>query len=131
MSDMTIHASGAFEVKLVPQTDNDTTPGRFLLDKRFHGDLQGTSHGQMLTAGDLAKGAAGYVAMEQITGNLHGRTGSFALQHSGAMDNGALHLNITVVPGSGVGELMGIAGSMSIKIEGGKHFYEFEFTLPT
>jgi hypothetical protein len=131
---MATHASGTFDVKLVPQPAEDkagdATLGRFSLDKQFHGDLEGTSKGQMLAAGDAAKGSAGYVAMEKVSGTLHGRSGSFVLQHSGTMNRGDLQLSVTVVPGSGTGQLTGIAGKMDIKIADGKHFYDFEYSLP-
>lgn len=129
---VTAHATGTFDVKVTPQPpdDKDAVPGRLLLEKQFHGDLAGSSKGQMLTAGDSTKGSAGYVAIEQVTGTLAGRSGSFALQHSGTMTHGALELSIKVVPGSGTGQLAGLAGAMTIKIEDGKHFYDFEYTLP-
>jgi hypothetical protein len=56
--------------------------------------------------------------------------GSFVLQHTGTMTRGAPELGITVVPDSGTGELVGLAGKMTIKIVEGKHFYEFDYTLP-
>jgi hypothetical protein len=129
---VTTHASGTFEVKLNPQADDkvgDPTVGKMSLDKQFHGDLEATSKGQMLTAGTDIKGSAGYVAIERVTGILHGHSGTFALQHSGTMTRGALQLAITVVPDSGTGELVGLAGKMTINIVDGKHFYDFEYTL--
>src|SRR5438270_6616392 len=125
------HASGTFDVKLAPQDDKveGTALGRFTIDKQFHGDLEGASKGQMLGANTSVKGSAGYVAMEQVSGTLHGRSGTFVLQHSGTMTRGALQLSVTVVPDSGTGQLTGLTGKMDIKIEGGKHFYEFEYML--
>jgi hypothetical protein len=70
------------------------------------------------------------VAVEKVTGTLGGRRGSFALQHSGTMDQGGQSLTITVVPGSSSGELTGLEGSMSIEIEDGQHSYRFEYSLP-
>jgi hypothetical protein len=131
---MTHHAEGTFEVKNSPLPADDAiqgTPiGRFGLDKQFHGDLEGTSKGEMMGAGDPGKGTAGYVAMEFVTGTLGGRSGSFALQHSGTMEGGKFNLNVVVVPGSGTGALAGIAGTMNIVIAGGKHSYLFDYTLP-
>jgi hypothetical protein len=101
-----------------------------VIDKQFHGDLEGTSKGQMISAMGSVKGSAGYVAMERVTGKLKGRTGSFVLQHNGTMTRGAPQLSVTVVPDSGTDQLTGIAGMLTIKIEGGKHSYEFEYTLP-
>jgi len=131
---MTRHAEGTFDVKMSPPGTDDATAGtaisRFGIDKQFHGDLEGNSKGLMLSAGDPAKGNAGYVAMEQVTGTLAGHTGSFVLQHMGIMENGAYKLTVIVVPGSGTGQLAGIMGTMNIIIASGKHSYTLEYTLP-
>jgi hypothetical protein len=127
------HASGTFEVKLVPQTDDkngDTALGRMTIDKQFHGDLEGTSKGQMLTGMTDVKGSAGYVAIEKVSGTLKGHTGTFILQHTGTMNRGVPQLTITVVPDSGTGQLAGLAGNFKVIIADGKHSYEFEYTLP-
>jgi hypothetical protein len=131
---MNNHAVGTFEVKTTPLPPDDATTGtaigRYFLDKHFHVDLDAASKGEMLGAGDLAKGIAGYVAIEQVTGTLQGHAGSFALQHVGTMENGSYKLSVTVVPGSGAGALAGIAGTMVITIADGKHAYAFDYTLP-
>ena len=102
-----------------------------LLDKKFHGDLEATSRGQMLAAGTGIEGSAGYVAIEKVDGTLHGRHGTFILQHSGTMTRGAPGLTIRVVPDSGTGELEGISGTMSIVIgAGGAHSYDFDYAIP-
>jgi hypothetical protein len=130
---MTTRAKGTFEVKLTPQPQDDksehTTLGRMSIDKQFHGDLEATSKGQMLTAGTAVEGSAGYVAIEQVSGTLHGLSGTFVLQHSGSMTRGAPQLTITVVPDSGTGQLVGVAGKMTIRIDDGKHSYDFDYTL--
>jgi len=127
------HASGTFEVKLVPQTDDknsDAALGRMTIDKQFQGDLEGTSKGQMLTCMTDVKGSAGYVAIEKVSGTLKGRAGTFILQHTGTMNRGVPQLTITVVPDSGTGQLAGITGDFKVIITDGKHSYEFEYTLP-
>ena len=130
---MTIRASGAFEVKLGPLTTYENAEGsplgRLSIDKQFRGDLDATSRGEMLSASGGVKGSAGYVAIERVRGTLHGRSGSFVLQHSGRMARGAPELVITVVPDSGTDELEGLAGTMMISVEPGKHSYEMEYTL--
>ena len=130
-STMTNHAAGTFEVKLTPQDDksDDKTMGRMTSEKQWTGDLEGSSKGQMLTGGDVAKGSAGYVAMEKFIGTVKGRKGSFIFQHSGTMTKGEGKLTITVVPDSGTDQLAGISGTLTIKIESGKHFYDFEYSL--
>jgi len=131
---MTIAAQGTFDVKITPQAADDASPdaaiGRMSIDKQFHGDLEGTSKGQMLAVMTDVKGSAGYVAMERVTGTLQGRNGAFALQHSGLMTRGEPQLSVTVVPDSGTGQLVGLTGRMTINIAEGKHSYVFEYTLP-
>jgi Protein of unknown function (DUF3224) len=125
-------ATGTFDVKLAPQADAavDASLGRMSIDKQFRGDLEGTSKGQMLTAGTAVKDSAGYVAIEKVTGTLSGRNGTFILQHSATMTRGTPHLTIIVVPDSGTDQLVGLTGTMTIIIEGAKHSYEFEYQLP-
>jgi len=125
-----MHATGPFEVKIAPQADANAPWARMVLDKQYHGDLEATATGVMLSAGSPQKGTAGYVAMEKVTGSVRGKTGSFVLQHNGIMNGSSRELTITVTPGSGTGQLEGISGSMSIKIApDGKHTYEFEYAL--
>lgn len=128
---MTTHAKGTFEVKLTPQDDQaiGSPFGRMLIDKQFHGDLEGTSLGQMLAVMTAVQGSAGYVALEKVTGSLHGKQGSFVLQHSSTMNRGVPEQNISVVPDSGTDELVGLAGKLTIHIADGQHFYEFEYAL--
>jgi hypothetical protein len=130
---MTARAIGTFDVELSPQAPEDkaegTTLGRMSIEKQLHGDLEGTSNGQMLTAVTGVEGSAGYVAIERVSGKLRGRSGTFVLQHSATMTRGVPQLTISVVPDSGTGQLVGLTGKMTIKIEGGKHSYDFEYTL--
>ncbi len=130
---MKTHASGTFEVKLGPLPTSDSSEGsplaRMSIDKQLHGDLDATSKGEMLAAGTAVRGSAGYVAIERVTGTLHGRSGSFVLQHHATMTRGAPQLDIIVVPDSGTGELTGLTGTMMITITDGKHSYQFEYAL--
>ena len=130
---MATSATGTFEVRLTPQSPEenvgDPAIGRMAIDKEFHGDLEATSRGQMLATRTDVEGSAGYVAIERVTGTLHGRSGAFALQHSGVMTRGAGDLVITIIPDSGTGDLAGLAGRMTIEIVDGKHRYGLEYTI--
>ena len=127
------HANGSFDVKLQPlgayNQDEGAGLARMSIDKQFHGELDATSKGEMLSAMSAVQGSAGYVAIERVTGTLGGRKGSFVLQHNATMTRGAPYLNIIVVPDSGSGELTGLTGSMKIIIENGRHSYEFDYAL--
>ena len=130
---MPAHATGSFDVKVQPLTADNAdwgAFGRLSIDKVFHGDLEGTSRGQMLAEGDGKGAFGGYVALERVTGTLRGRKGSFVLMHTGTLVDGRPDMGITVVPGSGTGELAGLSGHFRILIEGGKHRYAFEYALP-
>jgi len=126
-------AIGSFEVTMVPESADDvadgTTLGVMMVDKRFYGDLDGSSRGRMLTGMTGVGGSAGYVLIERFRGRLHRRAGSFLLQHSGILDRGTPKQSIEVVPDSGTGELKGLTGRLTIQISEGAHSYEFEYTL--
>jgi hypothetical protein len=130
---MTHRATGMFDVTLTPRANDDSGDGRQMgrmsIDKRYHGDLDATGKGEMLTGMSAVKGSGAYVAIERVSGTLQGRDGSFLIQHGGTMTRGAPNLSITVVPDSGTGQLAGIAGKMGITIAEGKHSYDFEYTL--
>lgn len=126
--------SGTFDVNLSPldayaQGQNDAVLARMSIDKTFHGDLDATSKGEMLSAMTAVQGSAGYVAVEQVVGSLSGKQGSFVLQHFGTMSGGDNRLILEVTPDSGSGELSGLRGKMSIRIEEGQHFYDFDYEL--
>ena len=131
---MTHQAKGTFDVKLEPLAfegqPDDSKLGRMSIDKHISGDLVATTRGQMLSAMTDTKGSAGYVAIERVDGILNGREGSFVLQHTGSMNRGTPSLSVTVVPDSGTGGLVGLAGEFKIIIAEGQHSYEFDYTLP-
>lgn len=128
-----MQATGTFDVKLTPQTAapgiEAARLGRMTIDKQFHGELEAASLGEMLAMRSEVAGSAGYVALERVTGRLHGREGSFVLQHSGSMNRGVSSLTLTVVPDSGSGALTGLSGSMTIAIEHGQHRYSMDYLL--
>jgi uncharacterized protein DUF3224 len=126
-------AAGTFEVTLTPQStdigDDGNSMARLTIEKEFRGDLEGTSKGEMLSAGTQTRGSAAYVGQERVTGTLGGRRGAFVLQHTGVMNRGKPSLTVTVVPDSGSGDLAGISGTMNIIVEPGKHSYEMEYEI--
>jgi hypothetical protein len=128
---MANNASGTFEVKLTPEQDSsgEAVVGRMTIDKQFDGDIEGTSKGLMIMVATAVGGSAGYVALEKVTALIGGRQGTFYLQHNGIMNRGEGTLSVVVVPDSGTDGLTGLTGSMQIKIEDGKHFYDFEYTI--
>jgi hypothetical protein len=127
---MTSKARGPFTVKLVPLEPGAGGIGRLTIDKVFQGDLDATSVGQMMAWQNADKTSGGYVALELVTGALLGRKGTFMLQHSATMNKGAPDLRIIVIPGSGTGELAGLAGSLAIEVaKDGQHSYVLESTF--
>jgi len=126
-------AKGSFEVKLNPLQPYNSVAisklGRMSIDKKFSGDIEGVSKGEMLSSFGDVEGSAGYVAVEEVDCILQGRKGTFVLQHNATMARGAHALSVIVVPDSGTGELKGLTGKMQIKITEGKHFYEFDYSI--
>lgn len=128
-----MQARGEFDVDLKPldpyaKGSEGIKLGRLSIDKTFRGDLVARSQGEMLTVTTGVEGSAGYVAIEQVTGTLQGKRGTFVLQHFGLMSQGQNRLILEVAPDSGTGQLVKLAGTMTIKIENGKHFYEFDYS---
>jgi len=125
-------AHGAFTVDIRPLTPAPAHGlARFSISKQIHGDLEATTQGEMFSGGDPRTGAAGYVAIEIVSGVLAGRTGSFALQHFATLDSSGPNMQVIVVPGSGTGQLAGISGAFIISIENGQHSYQFDYNLPS
>jgi hypothetical protein len=126
-------ANGTFDVKLLPLTaaftGDDAPLARMSIEKQFHGDLEASSRGEMLSSGSPATGSAGYVAIEKVSGTLHGREGTFALQHSATMNRGAPSLTVTIIPDSGTGALAGISGALKIIVENKQHSYTLDYSL--
>ncbi|MBB3870895.1 DUF3224 domain-containing protein [Brevundimonas mediterranea] len=126
------HAAGTFEVKITPVAPEPDAPadthGRMKLAKTFHGDLEGTGVGEML--GIMAGQSGAYVAMERVMGVLNGRQGGFSMVHRGVMNAGSQELLITIVPGSGRGDLTGISGVFHLTIADGEHRYMLDYSLP-
>ncbi len=127
-----MHATGPFDVTITPQDDKSVDGvSRLLIDKHYHGELEGSAKGEMLATGSSQSSGA-YVAIETFHGTLNGRSGSFSLHHTGLMSKAGRSLSINVVPDSGTGQLTGISGQMNITIAAdGKHSYDFEYTLPS
>ena len=125
--------TGEFDVTMTPETLSDTAAqsglGRLSLNKRYHGALDASGQGEMLSVRAAVAGSAGYVALERVEGSLDGRHGSFYLQHSGTMTRGTPTLSVTVVPDTGTAQLHGLTGSLAIRIEGGKHYYDFTYDI--
>ncbi len=126
-------ARGTFETTSTPQAPYDSADGvnigRVSIAKTFAGDIEGSSTVEMIGAMTSVKGSAGYVAIERVNAAVHGKTGSFVLQHSGTMKRGEASLVVSVVPDSGTADLVGLDGTMKIDITDGKHFYIFEYSL--
>ena len=127
---MARHAKGAFDVTITPQeTAADAPVSRMLLYKEFHGDLEAIAHGEMLAGFEPLTSAGVYVAIDRVSGTLHGRGGSFLIAHRGIANAGGQTLDIVIVPGSGTGQLEGITGTVGIDIVEKKHFYTVEYEL--
>ncbi len=128
------NATGTFDIQLTPQPSSGqaSTPvvNRLTINKHFTGDLEASSTGEMLSVTTEVKGSAGYVAIELVNGSLSGRSGTFVLQHSGLMDRGNPQATIAIVPDSGTGGFIGLKGTMAIRMEAGKHFYDLKYSLP-
>jgi Flp pilus assembly protein TadG len=131
---MTDKAHGTFEIQMISQGQEEKIEGvsmsRRSADKQYSGDIEGSGKAEMLAALTNVKTSQAYVAIERVVGTLQGHKGTFLLQHTGTMTAATRDLNLTVVPDSGTGQLVGLSGKMMIDVVNGKHLYEFDYMLP-
>ena len=121
-------AKGTFEIDMTPQEDEEFPAGRMLISKTYSGDITGSGIGQMISKRTV-DGAAIYHAIEEFSGSVAGKSGGFTLVHSGYMDKESQSLEISILSGSGSGELQTISGSMNITQDENGHSYEFTYQL--
>ncbi|ADL01508.1 DUF3224 domain-containing protein [Brevundimonas subvibrioides] len=129
------HATGTFEVTMAPGDEEQVEAGlglsRYVLSKTFQGGITAVGAGQMLAGGPPGSETAGtYVALERVVGTLDGRSGAFLLAHRGDINSEGYSLSITVVPGSGTGDLTGLSGDFALTITDGIHHYDLAYRLP-
>jgi len=112
--------------------DGGPTLSRVIVRKQFTGALDAESTATLLTCvapGESDPGA-GYIASERVVGTLDGRTGTFVLQHGGLGGAGTpMRSYGNVVPGSGTGELAGLAGTASFWQGPEGHTLTLDYTL--
>ncbi len=121
-------ANGTFEIQLTPQEDVEAPAGRMLIKKTYLGDMTGSGTGQMISK-RTENGAAVYYAVEEFSGAVKGKSGGFTLLHKGHMNKESQSLEVTILEGSGSGELQSISGSMLIVQDASGHRYELTFEL--
>ncbi|MBK9475902.1 MAG: DUF3224 domain-containing protein [Tetrasphaera sp.] len=122
-------ARGHFEITMTPTDGVLDGTARFDFVKTWIGDLTAEGSGSMFSAGDPGTGAAGYVAIETLSGNLAGRQGGFVLLQQGLMGATGVSLEYCVAPGSGTGELAGISGTLDLDVGAG-HAWALTYQLP-
>jgi hypothetical protein len=121
-------ANGTFDVDLTPQEDGAYPAGRMLIKKTYQGDMSGSGTGQMISK-RTENGAAAYYGIEEFSGSVSGKSGSFTLVHQGLMSKQSQLLEVTILEGSGSDELQNISGSMQILQDANGHSYELTFEL--
>ena len=77
--------------------------------KSYQGDIEGEGKLEYLMMYRTA-GSASFMGLERVTGSIGGRSGSFVLQHTGTFEDGVAKVTLSVVPGSGTGDLRGMKG---------------------
>lgn len=119
----------SFEEEAPFVEDPGVNYSRIKIAKSFHGDIEAHSAVEMLSV-RAENGGAGYVAVERVEGTVHGRSGTFALLHVGTMEGETQWARWPVVPGSGTGDLVRIAGEARIEIApGGEHEIHLDYEL--
>ena len=132
----TTHAAGTFDLHDWQESYFDQTPAATLATvtnrKTWNGDITGSSSARLMTVGVPVEGSeefagVAYVALERVTGAVHGKQGSFVLLHVADRTAG---MTVSVVAGSADGELAGLSGDLRIqRAEDGSHSYTFDYRM--
>ena len=115
---MSTTIKSAFEVTAwlpTPYDEPEQGPklSRITVKKIFRGNIEAESTAELLMC-QSEDGSAGYVATERVIGRIRDRSGSFVIQHGGALvDNTPSDAFGYIVPGSGTGDLKGLRGKCS------------------
>lgn len=117
---MGTHGEGTFEIKSWDENTWDGRPHKdvtgakqtyAVVKELFHGVIEGESdaHSVMSYRDD---NSANYVGLQTVSGKVGGRSGSFVMQSVGAYDpkTGIAQTTLTIIPGSGTGDLKGLTG---------------------
>lgn len=133
---MGTRATGAFEITGWDGAPYDEREGATLsrarLTKTYRGDLEGESATDLLFAEAQEEGSGAYSGLERFVGGVHGRAGSFVLQHceNGPGGERPDAATLGVVAGSGTGELRGLSGEARIVVDGeGNHAFTLYYDL--
>ena len=138
-----VHASSTFtvsdwtpadppdEVGGAPIPTTAAPSGLAHMVKTFEGDLSGRSVTWFLGCMNQQTGEGSYAALEVVDGVLDGRSGTFNIVHA-ASTHGTDRYDelLTIVPGSGTGELAALRGSGRLVVdEDGTHRLDLDYTL--
>jgi hypothetical protein len=126
-------ATGSFQLSSWNEETYEDEPRKMTLatvEQTFSGDITGVGAVRWLMA-YRPDGRARFVGMQKIDGTLGGRGGSFILETAGDFDGQMARWTVTVVRGSGTGELSGLDGSGSFGAEHGPEAtYKIDYQLP-
>lgn len=120
---MSTQAKSTFELagwdeKPYDEPDDGPKLSKARVTKSFRGDVEGEGTAEYLVA-YAPDGSASFVGLEQVVGKVGDRAGSFVLQHVGTFADNLAKGDVSVVPGSGTGELAGLKGKGAFAAETG------------
>jgi hypothetical protein len=118
---MTTHIKASFDIANWDETPFDDAVGvskltEALVDKKYSGDIDGTSATKWLMAYAPDKTAT-FVGIERIKGTIGGKRGSLVLLHEGTFEGGAATATLRVV--SGTDELTDVTGGGKFRADPG------------
>jgi hypothetical protein len=116
---MATRATGTFTIDNwdengILETDGGSKVTKAKVARSFEGDLEGNGTVEWLMGYD-EEGTAIFVGLERVVGSIRDKAGTFVLQHVGTFDGQVSKAQLSVVPGSGTGELSGLRGEGSFE----------------
>jgi len=128
------NATGTFEITGMSEDAYREVEGGVRLTRakgtqRFTGDIEGDGSVEWLMCYS-PDGTARFLGLQEITGSIGGRAGSFVVEATGDHDGMRSKGTWSVIPGSGTGALAGISGEGGFEAPSGPNAsYSFEYRL--
>ena len=128
-------ATGSFDA-MIEELSAQQLPGKntwgLSFRREFFGDVCGVSEGWIIGSGTPpvhGNTSSGHVGIEEFSGTIAGRNGSFAFQHWVSAIRGKEFSRIEVVPGSGTDQLKKIKGVLTLIVKPNAASYNFDYEL--
>jgi Protein of unknown function (DUF3224) len=114
VANVSTQATGTFKIDSWDEQPYADKLTRAQVKATYSGDIEGQGETEWLMCYREDK-TADFVGFQRLVGRLGDRSGSFVIESTGAFDGKVASGPLTIVQGSGTGELAGIVGQGTLR----------------